>query len=88
MDINNDLRGYLDILEFYSMDSAPVTMLVEAAQPVPVDVTDKLSDILFKLRSYSDATGGEYSLGFEQGLEMASTMIENLINNMGENSGS
>lgn len=86
---NNDLRTYLDILEYYSKEYTPIEENVpEEIEEPPVDYSARLADIVFKLRSYSEPTGGDYSLGFEQGLEMAAQMIENLINTMGDNSGS
>jgi hypothetical protein len=41
---------------------------------------EKLRDAVFKMRSYAETTGGDYSLGFESGLEMAAGMIENILN--------
>jgi hypothetical protein len=88
VEINKDIRDYLDILEYYSSEFSPIPEVhVEPEEPM-IDCTQRLSDIIFKLRSYTDTTGGDYSLGFEQGLEMAAQMIDNLINAMGENSGS
>jgi hypothetical protein len=86
VEYENDMRSYLDIVEFYSNEYAPAMLVEEAAIPVD-DISQRLADIVFKLRSYTDPTGGEYSLGFEEGLEMAARMIENL-NNTGETSGS
>jgi hypothetical protein len=88
VEYDNDLRTYLSILEYYSSDSAPVEIAQPEPEPVVVDYPQRLADIVFKLRSYTDPTGGDYSLGFEQGLEMAAQMIDNLINAMGEQSGS
>ncbi len=89
MEYDNDLRSYMTIMEFYSSELAPVdTVQLAEPEPVVVDHSQRLADMLFKLRSYTDPTGGDYSLGFEQGLEMAAQMIENLINTMGEQSGS
>lgn len=89
MEYDNDIRSYLTILEYYS-EGEPAPVVVEQIEIAPVvDYSSRLNDILFKLRNYSDQTGGEYSLGFEQGLEMAAAMIENLINaEQGDNSGS
>jgi hypothetical protein len=78
----------MTIMEFYSSELAPVDMAPSEPEPVVVDHSQRLADMLFKLRSYTDPTGGDYSLGYEQGLEMAAQMIENLINAMGEQSGS
>ncbi len=89
MEYDNDLRSYLTILEYYSSDGyTPVVEAQLEPERVEVDCSQRLADMLFKLRSYTDPTGGDYSLGFEQGLEMAAQMIENLINTMGEQSGS
>lgn len=83
MDINTDMRSYLDILEYYSSEDMPVPAVLSPEPAVVIDYPERLADIVFKLRSHLDDTGGEYSLGFEQGLEMAARMIDNLIN-MGE----
>ncbi len=74
----------MEILEFYSKEQAPISVPEPEVEPVVIDYPQRLADIMFKLRSYTDPTGGEYSLGFEQGLEMAAQMIENLINATGE----
>lgn len=79
VEYDNDIRSYLSILEYYSNDAPVEEPIVEE----PVETVDpykqRLADIIFDLRSHTDLTGGEYSLGFEQGLEMAARMIENLI---------
>lgn len=51
----------------------------ELDEPEAVNVKERLENILFRLRSHSDNTGGDYSFGFESGLEMAAGMIENLL---------
>ena len=84
MEYDNDLRSYMTILEYYSSEYAPVVEAQPEPEPVvEIDYSQRLADIVFKLRSYTDPTGGDYSLGFEQGLEMAAQMIENLINAKG-----
>lgn len=67
----------------------------EDHDPMPVDIEEETLDILqelrtivFKLRSHSDPVGGEYSFGFESGLEMAAMMVDNLISRIGDIRGS
>ena len=87
MEYDKDIRSYLDMMEFHSFEEAPIA-LPEAEPEVSIDLPQRLADIVFKLRSYSEPTGGEFALGFEQGLEMAAAMIDGLIDTMGGHSGS
>lgn len=86
MEYDTDIRSYLDILNFYANSPAPQggieveVIEVEADQPC---VSDKLNDLAERLRSLRDTTGGDYSMGFEQGLEMAAQMVENIAKNIG-----
>lgn len=53
-----------------------------------VDVAERLNDLIFKMRAYSEplneSVQGGYCLGVEAGLEMAAEMLENLLREMGE----
>ncbi len=70
------------------MDSGEEPTAVEIiVEDAPVDMRERLEEALFKIRSHMDDTGGEYSLGFESGLEMAAQIIENVLKS-GETSGS
>lgn len=51
-------------------------------------VVSRLEDLVSRLRAHRDQTGGDYSLGFERGLEMAAQMVENLKKSLGEEYGS
>jgi len=81
----NQMRKFIDLMETAPATPAPeITPVVEE----PINVPDRLGEILFKIRAYSEPTGGEFSMGFESGLEMAAEMIEGLLNTMGETRGS
>lgn len=55
-----------------------------------VDVMHELRDIVFRLRSYQsiDQSEQDGDTAFESGLEMAAEMLDNLLNRLGDNSGS
>jgi hypothetical protein len=77
----------MEIMESYMENE--VRLLVEDIIDEPDhDIVHELQEIVFKLRSYSEPTGGDYSMGFESGLEMASAIIENLLVKIGEKRGS
>ena len=76
----SEIRTYIDILEQYCGDSG-VLLESDVLRPDPVLITrDDLLDLVFRIRSYAEPTGGEYAQAFEDGLEMAASMIENLAN--------
>lgn len=85
MVVSEQLRNYLDIMEHYiNSGQEPLPILTEEdviAEDARVLLAEKLQNVVFKLRSHCDNTGGEYSLGFESGLEMAAVMLENILNN-------
>ncbi|RYE98788.1 MAG: hypothetical protein EOO77_36595 [Oxalobacteraceae bacterium] len=85
VDYNSIIRHYLDLMEDAEAEPAPV-IIEEVVENF--DVEAALTNAIFKLRSHLDPTGGDYSLGFEQGLEMAATMLENIKRQMSENHGS
>ena len=76
------IRTYIDILEHYcGGQSTEVLLESDVLRPEPMPITkEDLMDLVFRLRAYSEPTGGEYSEAFEHGLEMAASMIENLVN--------
>lgn len=76
----DDMRKFMSLMEF-SDHEAPVMASVHNNE-VKIDIPSRLEDIVFRLRSYSETTGGDYSDGFEDGLEMAAEMIENLLNSI------
>lgn len=76
-----ELRDFITAIDNAS-SAQPIEIMetyVEEAQPL----SDRLGDLVFKLRSHSEPMNesyvGDYSLGVEAGCEMAAEMIENLI---------
>ncbi len=70
-------------MEHYIADDEPKPVLTEAdvlREDHRSILKESLQETIFKLRSYADTTGGDYSLGFESGLEMAAEIIENILN--------
>lgn len=85
--VSDQLRTYLDIMDYYINGDSPLPILTEAdiiEEDTRVLLTERLQEAVFKLRAHSDTTGGEYSLGFESGLEMAASIIENILRNVEE----
>lgn len=79
--MTEQLRTYLDMV-IHHINSEPAPVLTEGdvlAEETRSILKENLQEAVFKMRSYSDDTGGDYSLGFESGLEMAATMIENIL---------
>ncbi len=89
--MTEELRTYIDILDHYAAAevSAPVLLQEDVIMEDKKEILrENLEGMIFKLRSYSEPTGGDFSQGFEQGLEMAAGMLENMLRNIGEQSGS
>lgn len=89
--MQEELRTYIDILEYYS--TAPVQVELLESDIVVENQQDRLHELLldavFKMRSYVEPTEGDYALGFEAGLEMAAGMIDNILKSIeGRESGS
>ena len=83
--MTEELRTYIDILEYYASEPAPEPQLLcedVVAEDSKVLLKEHLEGAVFKLRSYTESSGGEYAAGFENGLEMAAQMIENIINSI------
>lgn len=59
-------------------------VLVEQLAPAALDpmMEEKLSNLVFKLRSYQDPDMGEYAAGVEAGMSRAADMLQNLINRL------
>lgn len=83
------MRDFINIMDL--TESIPErASVVEADDDKGVDVMHELRDIVFRLRSYQ-STGLAHQDGdtaFESGLEMAAEMLDNLLNRLGDNSGS
>ena len=81
--MSEQFRAYLDIMDYYMNSDVPAPVLTEQdviAEETRVILAERLQDAVFKLRAHSDNTGGDFSLGFESGLEMAATILENILN--------
>jgi hypothetical protein len=61
--------------------------LVVVEESESVDVHGHMANLVFKLRAHSEPLNesfdADYSVGVEAGLEMAATMLENLMRQMG-----
>lgn len=84
-----ELRDFIDVIYSVSATEEVREALVEDTHMPEIHVTDRLADLVFKLRSHSEplmesASAQDYSLGVEAGCEMAAEMIENLIRQLGE----
>jgi hypothetical protein len=82
-----DLRDYITVIEnAWSEDEVAIEPVVETIDE-GINVADRLSDLVFKLRAHSEplneTLAGDYGLGVEAGCEMAAEMIENLIRQLG-----
>lgn len=40
---------------------------------------NEMRDVVFKLKSFMESSGGDYALGVEHGMQRAAEMIENII---------
>lgn len=83
------MRDFINIMDL--TESIPErASVVEADDDEGVDVMHELRDIVFRLRSYQsiDQSEQDGDTAFESGLEMAAEMLDNLLNRLGDNSGS
>lgn len=78
---SQDMREFMYLVEAYAM---PPTMIepevVEIIEiPPPQAILADLHDLVVKLRAHTENADGDCSLGIEQGMQLASDMIENLM---------
>jgi len=87
------LREHIELLkvmfEYHDPQPQPLTEDVQQSEPVlpPIinaELDEKLTNLIFKLRSYQDPEIGEYSAGVEAGMNRAADMLQNLINRLKE----
>lgn len=50
-----------------------------AADPLMPIILEDLQNLVFKLRAFTEADGGDFAFGVETGMERAAAMIENVI---------
>lgn len=74
-----------ELIAFYTGITHPESvMLRESADentsvPPENPILAECRDLVFKLRSFMESSGGEYGLGVEMGMQRAAEMIDNLI---------
>lgn len=87
-----DFKDLIFLVEQVELaESAPEREIIEediVEEDEGIDVPDRLRDLIFKMRAYSEplqeSVQGDYCMGVESGLEMAAEMLENLLREMGE----
>lgn len=80
----DDIRRYIRLTESTDVSAIDDNMLIEGIQVADLDTSDLLlediSDMVFKLRSYSEPDGDlNYARGVEEGLALAANMLERLL---------
>lgn len=82
------MRGFIYLAEEYmarleeaASDLTEVEMTPVVVAPVDTHspVLSDLRDVVFKLRAFMEAEGGDYALGVETGMQRAADMIERVI---------
>ena len=71
-----------ELLAHYASTTMPIdnTVLEKEIEVVEHPIVQECKDIVFKLRAFmEDASGGDYALGIEIGMQRAADMIDNLI---------
>jgi hypothetical protein len=84
------MREYIMVTEHLlqaEFDNDAVTEITEELTPVSPTVVllEELSDLVFKLRAFTESADGDLGFGVEMGMQRAADMIENLINRNSEN---
>lgn len=79
------LKDFREIINFIIESERTDNFVEECFDEIPpFDFRDEIENAIFKLRSHSEPlceSDGEskYSIGFESGLEMAATILENIL---------
>jgi len=84
---NNQMKDFIvlteELLAHYATATTPpvnVEITEEKSEIVANPIIQECRDIIFKLRTFmEDASGGDYALGIEIGMQRAADMIENLV---------
>lgn len=84
---NHQMKSFIvlteELLAHYASATVPqayTTISEEHTEIVEHPMVQECKDIVFKLRAFmEDASGGDYALGIEIGMQRAADMIENLI---------
>lgn len=89
-----DLRELIFLIEQAGMEEGTVVVPTDDEPELfeEVNVAERLTDLVFKMRSYQeplmestvDSVQSAYCDGVEVGLGMAAEMLENLLREMGE----
>lgn len=51
----------------------------EEEEDIEHPTVNEMRDVVFKLKSFMESSGGDYALGVEHGMQRAAEMIENII---------
>jgi hypothetical protein len=62
-----------------SADNEPVVEEVTSEPAITPIIISDLEELVFKMRSVMETSGGDYALGYEDGFANAAEMVENLI---------
>ncbi len=58
----------------------PEAIIEETKEPLLNEVIRKeLEDLMFKMRAFSENSGGDFAMGVETGMQRSADMIANLI---------
>lgn len=83
-----DFKELIFLIEQGGVESETPSSEPEQVVEESVDVSERLTDLIFKMRAYSEplteSAHGGYCMGVEAGLEMAAEMLENLLREIGE----
>ncbi len=82
-DDNEKMREFMLLAEAYA-DVDAVTLIegetIEVDfRPADHPLLADLRDVVFRMRAFCEAEGGDFGLGVETGLQRAADMIENVI---------
>ena len=80
----DDISRYMRLVESAAVSTDEEDMTFEGIHVVDVDpsslLLEDINDMIFKLRSYSEPDGDlSYARGVEEGLALASNMLERLL---------
>lgn len=81
----DNMRHYIRLTETRTLEADPEDQLLdEIISELDLDdrtpLLEELNDVIFKLQSYQEVSGSpEYAQGVEEGLALAATMLERLI---------
>jgi hypothetical protein len=74
-----------ELIAFYTGITHPESVVLQESAgenisaPIENPILEECRNLVFKLRSFMESSGGEYGLGVEMGMQRAAEMIDNLI---------